>query len=175
MIVGGGNGVSVEVIDLSNPLTKCLPLPDFPIELDGAVGFLHKGVPLVCGGYTLSRSIVEDTKNCWLMANNNTWQVYNEMSAGHRYPSIVTVSDTDTTLIMGGADGDNAGTQNIEVLKDDSNEWSTFTPKLPFPLWQQCTIMVNVTTMLVMGAVLMVNPEVIFTPLETMIGGMDLP
>jgi hypothetical protein len=53
---------------------------------------------------------------------------------------------------MGGAaDGSNVATDNIEILTAYSNTWSDYFTRLPKNIWQQCTVMVNATTMLVMG------------------------
>ena len=46
------NGKHSEVIDLLDPDAICDPLPDYPIQVQRAIGgLIHDRLPIVCGGW----------------------------------------------------------------------------------------------------------------------------
>merc|ERR1711860_448865 len=67
LVVGGDDkGMKMELWPGSK--TQC-DLPDFPIEIEGAVGFNTAKGPVICGGYEENRCFLH-TQNQWMPFHN---------------------------------------------------------------------------------------------------------
>ena len=67
---------SVEVVNLdeSDPDLICENLPDFPLKVEGASGQLLDGIPIICGGATVTLKWT-DYCACYALTNGSWVQV----------------------------------------------------------------------------------------------------
>ncbi len=76
MIVSGDpqeTGVVTEILDLSGSGLTCDNLPEFPVQLAGAVGGLLNGkIPFICGGY---EAVEHLTTKCHIYSPGSFWQL----------------------------------------------------------------------------------------------------
>ena len=157
-----------ELINLSTPNTNCV-LPDFPIEVQGAVGFTSGQWPLVCGGQNGADDFI--SKECFALTgfnSNHEWESWSSMTVRRSY--AVTINTAfDQTLIIGGkyhlTDSKCAAMESFESFKKcsllvhtlksieviNSNE-SRVSVDLPFTLLGHCIAKINDSTALISGA-----------------------
>jgi hypothetical protein len=74
-----------EIIDLVNPNLKCDTVANFPSPTIGSVGFLHNGVPMICGGKPEDGDTSGD---CWILEQQGDWKLYNTMSEPKWYHTV---------------------------------------------------------------------------------------
>ena len=133
----GGRGAKSKTELWPGSKTQC-DLPDFPIEIEGAVGFNTAKGPVICGGYEENR--------CFLHTQNQ-WMPFHNMSTVRWDASALEVND-DQTLIIGGRD------ENWNYLKTTELISSSGTEKgkdLPVTIQDHCTFKINATHAMVTG------------------------
>ena len=150
-----------ELMDLAKPNINCA-LPDFPIDLSGAVGFNSAEGPMVCGGDQADPKGIFTNINdgCFLLNNNQEWKPLISMTTPRSYAAAVQI-DYDNILIFGGFHVVGQGIRirnsvyakvhslnSIEIM--DSNGSEAF-GKLPFTIAAHCIIRINATSALITG------------------------
>jgi hypothetical protein len=151
ILVGGGStsaGVTneVEIIDLETSSTICQNVEDFPTAFYGAIGGLAvEDKPLVCGGNPL-------TNECHYLENGN-WLPFSFMNNAKQYAAVSQspfVDGVSTLFVTGGSNG--TGSVNATSLSEVLNErkWENSLP-LPVPLLFHCMVLLNSTTIVVIG------------------------
>jgi hypothetical protein len=152
-MIGGGFDWAikhVEIVDLENSTKVCQPLPDFPTGADGSAGFLHNGHPMICGGLNHPSPNRIDPQGCWMLSKDIKWEQSTQMLVDHHFPAVVSTSDS--TFVFGGANNFSLdGSTVIEVLHHNSSDWSYYEPVLPVETWQHCAVMINSTTVMLLG------------------------
>jgi hypothetical protein len=147
LVATGGAGDTVEVIDLKHPDKICQPLPNFPYGNTGAVGFLHQGSPIICGGAKSGPVRSE----CYKLDNTqSSWVKYNDMISPRKFFGSVT--DTlGTTFVMGGDNiiGDTLDT--LERLQANEHQWTTYEPSMLQPLTRFTTVIIPPSTIMAIG------------------------
>ena len=93
------SGKKTELIDLGKPNINC-DLPDFPIQVTGAVGFNNVNGPTICGGRKSDRTV---TNACFNLNSDHQWESLTNLTIP-RAGASVTQFDSDEVLIIGGFD-----------------------------------------------------------------------
>ena len=135
VVTGYGVGRKTEV--WPKPESQCT-LPDFPLEVYGAVGFWTAQGPMVCGGWR------ED--KCFLYKNNQ-WMPSTNMRTPRDSASAVQI-DPNQAIIIGGMDG------NYDALKSTEVKTSTGSEEgkdFPVTIKYHCSFKINSTHALVTG------------------------
>ena len=133
----GGRGAKSKTELWPGSKTQC-DLPDFPIEIEGAVGFNTAKGPVICGGYEENR--------CFLHTQNQ-WMPFHNMSTVRWDASALEVND-DQTLIIGGRDENWKDLKTTELI---SSSGSVKGKDFPTTIHGHCTIKINSTHALVTG------------------------
>ena len=144
--MGVGGGTTVEVIDLESSTTTCKNLPNFPIKVFasfGGLGFEEK--PLVCGGYfnggyTNKCYTLKD--NVWIPSADFKINISDAAISTSPYPL-----SSHKLLVTGGYNGSFLTT--FEVLTEEG--WKTILPSLPVKTSLHCAVLVNSTTIMIIG------------------------
>jgi hypothetical protein len=145
--MGVGGGTTVEVIDLESSKTTCKNLPNFPIDVFssfGGLGFEEK--PLICGGRTNVGSTNECftlKDNVWIPSANFKANITSAAISSSPYPLsshklLVTGGYSSSTLLS-----------TFEVLTKEG--WKTISPSLPVKTSDHCAVLVNSTTIMIIG------------------------
>jgi len=135
LIIGGGTDAGLttktELINLglSAPKENCT-LPDYPLEVYGAVGFYTDQGPTVCGGESNYKRI----KECYTLLSNG-WTESNPISTSRRYASAINIDSTET-LILGGI-GQNGLLKSSEVMSANGAKKGK---DLPVTMYGQCSM-----------------------------------
>ena len=113
-------------------------LPDFPLEVRGAVGFWTAQGPMVCGGYKENK--------CFLYKNHQ-WMPSTNMGTQRGYASAVQI-DSNQAIIIGGYDENGNDLKSTEVISTTgSGEGKDF----PVTIYSHCSFKINSTHALVTG------------------------
>ena len=134
ILVVTGVGKKTEV--WPKPESQCT-LPDFPLQVYGAVAFWTAQGPMVCGGY-------EENK-CFLYKNHQ-WMPSTNMGTQRGYASAVQI-DPNQAIIIGGWDGNNALKSTEVKTSTGSEEGKDF----PVTIKYHCSFRINSTHALVTG------------------------
>ena len=102
-------------------------MPDFPLEVYGAVGFDTDQGPTVCGGYSNSGKVI--TKECYTLLSNG-W------TESRINASAINIGLTET-LIVGGYDENSRDLKSSEVM---SGNGSRKGKDLPIDMYGHCTL-----------------------------------
>merc|ERR1712049_30479 len=139
ILVVTGHGYSQKKTEVwPKPESQCT-LPDFPLEVWGAVGFWTAQGPMVCGGYG-------GGNKCFLYKNHQ-WLPSTNMRTERRYASAVQI-DPNQAIIIGGYDG------NYDALKSTEVKTSTGSEEgkdFPVRIVNHCSFKINSTHALVTG------------------------
>jgi len=140
ILVVTGEGYSQRKTEVwPKPESQCT-LPDFPLEVSNAVGFLTAQGPMVCGG--------SGGNKCFLYTNkNHQWIPSTNMQTERNFASAVQI-DPEEAIIIGGRDRYDLKT--TEVMFDGftgSEEGKDF----PVTIWYHCSFKINSTHALVTG------------------------
>jgi len=142
------------IIDLNSPATTCNPLQDFPFGLEGAFGGLgFQDKPIICGGYN-NYPKYSNLKECYSLEDNgwtsapglNTEKVWAAVSPSP-YPS-----GDQRFFVTGGKHdkhNENSSLNTAEVLTEEG--WKTLPQTLPVRISKHCSVLVNSTTVMVIG------------------------
>ena len=122
------------------PESQCA-LPDFSLEVWGAVGFWTAQGPMVCGGNG-------GGSNCFLYKKNQ-WIPWNIMQTARFLASALQI-DPDHTLIIGGYDGNGNELKSTQVISSIGSEKGK---DFPVSIESHCSFKINRTYGLVTGGV----------------------
>ena len=89
-----------QVFDVSSPKSCFSSLQSYPMEIDGAIGGVLNGSPLICGG----KKSYETQSSCYMHEKySNTWKFHANMSSKRKHHSSTLIHDY--LWITGGYDG----------------------------------------------------------------------
>merc|ERR1711860_198799 len=137
ILVVGGDDTRMKTELWPGSKTQC-DLPDFPIEIRGAVGFNTAKGPVICGGHEENR--------CFLLKQHQ-WMPFHNMTTARRLASATEVNN-DETLIIGGYDENHNKLNTTELI---SSSGSVKGKDFPTTIVGHCTIKINSTHALVTG------------------------
>jgi len=152
ILVGTGKTLNVttddiEVIDLESSSTTCTNLPAFPSQIRGGIGGLQGEEPLICGGF--DSGLGNYTNKCYLLRNGSWIQTYplSESKAFMAISPSPFINESNLFFLSGGTNQVLLGTS--EVLT--TNGWEVVHPDLPVMLDAHCMVLLNETTIFVIG------------------------
>merc|ERR1711860_489108 len=119
------------------PESQCA-LPDFPLEVGGAVAFWTAQGPMVCGGYSENK--------CFLYKNHQ-WMPSTNMQTPREYASAVQI-DPNQALIIGGLDENRNSLKSTEAITSTGSEEGK---DFPVTIYWHCSFKINSTHALVTG------------------------
>jgi len=141
---------SIEIIDLNMPSHTCDNLAPFPKSLVGAVGGLSKNNwPFLCGGYGSGGPLSAYWDECYSFEDFQ-WTKISSMTTRRVSASFSPspFSNSDTLFVAGGQN--EIGALNSgEIFKNDS--WHALNSALPVYVSNHCMVLVNSTTVLLIG------------------------
>ena len=108
-------------------------MPDFPLEVYGAVGFDTDQGPTVCGGYSNSGKVI--TKECYTLLSNG-WTESSPMSTSRLFASAINIDSTEA-LILGGYDENSRVLKSSEVMSANGAKKGI---DLPVTMAGHCTL-----------------------------------
>ena len=152
LLVGLGNTEqkntdNVEIIDLSSTSTSCKNPPNFPLKLYRAFGFQEKS--MICGGnddveYNSSDKCFSLENDQWISSPSlNTARAFSAV-APSPYPS-----KSQKFFVTGGSKNLDYSLDTAEVLTEQG--WQTLATLLPDEITPHCSVLVNLTTVLLIG------------------------
>jgi hypothetical protein len=143
---GGGQTDTIEVIELKSDFPICKNLPNFPVALYGSIGGLgYQDTPLICGGRNYDGY---HSRGCYSLEGNE-WTRWSYLNSARAWAAVSTSPFPSRKLIVtGGFDG-NSELNSVEVLSDQG--WRNFTQLLPVTMSHHCSVLVNATTLMVIG------------------------
>ena len=152
MLVGAGtnwpSGTTndVEVVDLDSSGTTCNRLPVLPFVVNGHFGGLGwADQPLICGG--LNSTFL---KNCSSLEGNE-WIPAPDMNEERAYAAVSKspFPNGPHKLLVTGGRNSGGDLQTSEMLTEKG--WEYILPPLPVTIYDHCTVLVNSTTILMIG------------------------
>jgi hypothetical protein len=144
LICGGENTDTCEVINLASSASTCKNPPNFPANVDRAIGGLgFKGNPIICGGYQNG-----DRSNKCYSLENNEWVSSASMNSV-RVNAAAAQLQNGKLLVTGGYDDSDSYLNSVEMLTEEG--WDSNIPSLPVTIFAHCMITVNSTTVMVIG------------------------
>jgi hypothetical protein len=140
---------NIEIIDLESELTTCQNLTNFPLALEGSFGGLgFQEKPIICGGRDEDR---KDSNKCFSLEGNE-WINSSILNAGKSYlassPSPYPTND-QKLFVTGGKYIKKGFINTVEVLTQQG--WKTLPQRLPLTISDHCSVLVNSTTVMVIG------------------------
>merc|ERR1712137_230814 len=135
ILVVTGVGKKTEV--WPKPDSQCA-LPDFPLEVGGAVAFWTAQGPMVCGG--------EGVNKCFLYKNHQ-WMPSTNMRTARWLASAVQI-DPNQAIIIGGYDGNKNALKSTEAITSTGSEEGK---DFPVTIYWHCSFKINSTHALVTG------------------------
>merc|ERR1711860_459670 len=117
--------------------TQC-DLPDFPIEIEGAVGFNTAKGPVICGGVRENRC---------LLLKQHQWMPFSNMTTARKFASATEVNN-DQAIIIGGYDENGNDLRSTEVISSTGSEEGK---DFPVTIERHCSFKINSTHALVTG------------------------
>jgi N-acetylneuraminic acid mutarotase len=155
---GNINTNTIEVIDLESTMTTCKNLPNFPLELFGSFGGLgFQDKPLICGGCYELKNV---SNKCFSLEGNG-WIYSSSLNRGKCFaavsPSPYPSSNRKLFVTGGFTEPDSLKNTTVEGLIQNTVEvltqqgWETLPKSLPVTISAHCSVLVNSTTVLVIG------------------------
>ena len=147
LVAGGVNSVDVslndvEIIDLESSATTCQSFSSFPITMHSGIGSLgFSEQPYVCGGH--SRVCFSYRDRSWVPENNLP-----EVLGHSAFCPSPFINENNKLFVTGGYTPDE-WTNSSMVLTSDG--WETLTPSLPVIVYDHCSVLLNSTTVMVIG------------------------
>ncbi len=132
---------TIEIIDLESTLTACKNLPNSQLESWGSFGGLgFQDKPLICGGYNsspkYSNKCFSLEGNEWINSSSLNTVLYQAAVSPSPYPS------NDQKLFVTSGD-------TVKVLTRQG--WKMLPHRLPVKIYYHCSVLVNLTTVMVIG------------------------
>jgi N-acetylneuraminic acid mutarotase len=156
----GGERNTIEIIDLESELTTCQNLTNFPLALEGSFGGLgFQDKPLICGG---SCRNYNDSNKCFSLEGNE-WINSSSFNSGKCFAAVSPSpypSSNQKLFVTGGTTKPDMPIHpsvqgliynTVEVLTQQG--WETLPQILPVTVAGHCSVLVNSTTVLVIGGV----------------------
>jgi hypothetical protein len=141
-----------QIIDLSSPATTCNNLPDFPFGLDGAFGGLSfQEKPMICGGLKYINFKLSYSNECYLLEENG-WNSSPSLNTAKAWAAVSPSpypSGDQRFFVTGGKPDDNSSLNTAEVLTEEG--WKTLPQTLPVTISRHCSVLVNSTTVMLIG------------------------
>ena len=81
------NGLHSEIIDIDNEYMECNKLANSAYRIQGAVGGLVSGKPMICGGFN-ENPLSGGSNKCFILGENQPITMEHERS----YPSSISIS-----------------------------------------------------------------------------------
>ena len=140
----------VEIIDLESPTTTCDKPANYPKAVQSPIGgFDSKGNPLICGGLDESTAY----KECFAYKQNQ-WVASRMLTVGRAFSGTSPSPYPNrghALFVTGGANApsSSSGENSIEALTELG--WESVSVSLPVYVFAHCTILVNATTILLIG------------------------
>ena len=125
------------------PDSQCA-LPNFPLQVSGAVGFWTAQGPTVCGGWKRGGSI----NKCFLY-NEHQWMPWTNMGTARRYASALQINP-DQALIIGGTDENAYSLKTTELISSSGSEEGK---DFPVAITDHCSFPINSTHGMVTGGI----------------------
>jgi hypothetical protein len=154
LLVGVGSAIgkrridTIEIIDLESVSTNCKNFANFPLKLSGSFGGLgFQDKPVICGGTDVENMI---SNNCYYLEGNK-WTFSPSMNRARAFAAISPSpypSKSQKNFVTGGIDGDKQ-LDTAEVLTEQG--WETLPQTLPVNISSHCSVLVNSTTVMVIG------------------------
>ena len=119
------------------PKTQCA-LPDYPLKVYGAVGFMTALGPVVCGG--------NEEKQCFVYQQHQ-WMPFPNLKTSRGHASAIEVS-SHQTLIIGGKDENRDKLKSTELITSSGSEEGK---DFPVTICYHCSFKINSTHGLVTG------------------------
>jgi len=141
LVLTRGKGKKTEV--WPEPESHC-PLPNFPLEVYGAVGFWTAQGPTVCGGHDGRKRL----NKCFLFKEHQ-WMPWSKMGTARRLASALQI-DSNQTLIIGGYVEYGNDLKTTELISSSGYEEGN---KFPVTIWGHCSFPFNATHGIVTGGV----------------------
>jgi hypothetical protein len=148
-VVGTQTSDTIEIIDLESSTRTFNSLPNFPSKLEvaiGGLGFQEK--PIICGG---QNSKWVHSNKCFSLEGNE-WTPSPSLNTVRAFATISPSPypfKSHKFIAIGGLDGDTR-LDTAEILTEKGN-WETLRQSLPVTLSQHCSVLVNSTTVMVIG------------------------
>ena len=128
----------------SQEKTQC-SVPDFPLEVDGAVGFWTEEGPTVCGGGAYSIN-----NQCYFFNNRQRqWMPWTTLKEERRIGASAIQIDRNTALIIGG--GSSGGNRNHHNSTEILSSSGSIEGEFPVTIKGHCTFKINSTHGLITG------------------------
>ena len=121
------------------PKLQC-PLQDFPLYLEGAVGFITAQDPVLCGG---RGDLISN--QCYVF--NKGWMPWKNMTSVRAFASSIRIS-SHKTLIIGGFDENENALKTTELMSASGAEEAN---DFPVKVYRHCTLKINSTHGLIIG------------------------
>ncbi len=138
LISGTAETDTCEVINLDSPAKTCKNLPNFPEQnvftAFGALGL--NDLPVIC------------TFNSCYTLKKNAWASSASLKTP-RHSAVATQLQDGKVLVTGGTLPNGNLFDSVELLTEVG--WESKIPALPFPLYSHCMVVVNSTTVMVIG------------------------
>jgi hypothetical protein len=133
-----------EVINLASSSLNCKNPPNFPAEVNAAIGGLgFKGNPILCGGYQYNVG----SNKCYSLENNE-WVFSASMKLVRSSAAAVQLKD-GKILVTGGFDVSGSDLNSAEMLTEEG--WESNIPSLPVTIYGHCMVTVNSATVMAIG------------------------
>ena len=146
ILVVTGYGDNNEKTELwPKPESQC-PLPNFPLQLFGVVGFLTAQSPTVCGGRKGGGKPRNARNKCWLLKEHQ-WMPWTNMGTA-RYSASAIKINPNQTLIIGGNDENGNDLKTTELISSSGSEEGN---RFPVTIARHCSFKINATHAMVTG------------------------
>ena len=140
-------GRKVEIVDLENPSKSCILSAEFPYKLANAVGGFTSSGPLLCGGKYYGP--YEKSADCYGIRSNGQFVKMSELTMDTPRASASSIVTEDGKLMIfgGWSRGALADTEIINAPESKTEDGF----KLPKGIYGQCSVLINATTVIVLG------------------------
>jgi len=139
ILVVTGSGDNNEKTELwPKPDSQCT-LTDFPLEVNGTVGFWTAQGPTVCGGWR--------EKRCFFYSKEHQWMPWTNMGTARNEASALQINPNQA-FIIGGYDENGNDLKTTELISSSESEEQN---QFPGKIVSHCSFKINATHSLVTG------------------------
>jgi len=142
VVTGRGYGGFRKQTELWPKTDSQCTLPNFPLEIYGAVGFWTAQGPTVCGG-----SDGENRTNKCFIFKNQQWMAWTNMGTARQWASALQINPNQA-LIIGGIDENYYSLKTTELYSSSGSEEGN---KFPVTIYGHCSFPFNATHGIVTG------------------------
>ena len=138
---------SIEIVDLESSSTTCQDLTRFPRNDSLAFGGLTANrLPIICGGAGVSRDCQTYENGIWTSSPSMIYARRYAAASPSPYPNA-----THSLFVTGGYNLFGPDDNTAELLTDSG--WQTLPTSLPVAIRSHCMVLLNSTTVLMIGGV----------------------